>query len=124
VAMKQVDVSQLEKTNALHSLSNILLREYTVRELLWCGHCDVPWVPILLRPMSRFYVCSKKACARPAIPARLIEHRVWTRFMRSCGTIARDVPKERRHEVLRQELRRVEVREGMVLRLEWWGQVS
>jgi hypothetical protein len=104
---------------ALHRLSDILLREYIVRELLWCASCDVAWAPILLRPMSRFYVCSKKACSHPAMPARLMEYRVWSRFTRSHGTLAQGVPKERRHDVLKQELRRVEVRDGMVLRLEW-----
>ncbi|PZS31703.1 MAG: hypothetical protein DLM59_09425, partial [Pseudonocardiales bacterium] len=104
---------------ALHRLSDILLREYTVRELLWCASCDAPWVPLLLRPMSRYYVCSKKACSHPAMPARLMEYRVWSRFVRSCGTLAQGVPKERRHDVLRHEIRRVVVGQGMVLRLEW-----
>jgi hypothetical protein len=104
--------------DALGGLSGILLRRYLVRELLWCGVCDVPWVPVLLRPMSRYYVCSKEKCSHPAMPARLMEHRVWSRFVRSRGTLAQGVPRERRHDVLKQELTRV-VGEGMVLRFEW-----
>ena len=115
------DQDAAEASEPLLRLSDILLREYAVRELLWCGACDVPWVPILLRPMSRFYVCSVKACSRPAMPARLVEYRVWSRFVRSHGTIAQGVPKDRRNDVLKQELRRVEIHEGMVLRLEWRG---
>jgi hypothetical protein len=110
---------ECESDDALHRLSDILLRRYLVRDLLWCGICDVPWVPILLRPMSRYYVCSKKACSRPAMPANLVEQRVWSRFTRSHGSIAQGVPRDRRHDVLRQELRRAVVSGGMLLRLEW-----
>ena len=109
-----------EATEPLRRLSDILLRPYLVRELLWCGACDVPWVPILFPPMSRYYVCTKKECSRPAMPARLTEHPVWSRFVRTHGTLAQGVPRERRHGVLKYELRRVVVRDGMVLRLEWW----
>jgi hypothetical protein len=113
------DEPESEADEPPFSLTEILLQRYLVRELLRCGVCDAPWVPILLRPTSRFYVCSTKACWRPALPARLIEHQAWSRFVRSRGTITQGVPTQRRHGLLKQELRRVVVRAGLILRLEW-----
>lgn len=112
------DKPELKAGDALQTLSEILLCRYAMRELLWCEACDVPWVPILLRPSSRYYACQNKECSHPAMPAKLMDHRVWSRFVRLHGTVAQGVPRERRHDVLRQELRRVVVGEGMVLRLE------
>jgi hypothetical protein len=119
VLVTEDDKPEPEAIEPLLRLSDILLRKYTLRELLWCGSCDTAWVPVLLQPMSRYYVCTKKACSHPAMPARVMEYRVWSRFIRARGTVPQGVPKERRHEVLKQELRRVEVREGLVLRFEW-----
>ena len=58
--------------------------------------------------------------AHTRCPGRLTEHRVWSRFRETHGILAQGVPRERRHGVLKYELRRVVVRDGMVLRLEWW----
>jgi len=104
----------------LNALNDILLRRYLLRDLLWCETCDRPMVPILLRPASRYYACPSKACPHPALPARIMEYRVWGRFMRLYGTTAQGVPRERRHDVLRQMLWRVVVGRSMTdLRCEW-----
>jgi hypothetical protein len=111
----------LGRANALYSLDCILRRRFLVRDLLWCVTCDVPWVPVLLRPMTRYYACANKACPLPAMPAGLVEHRVWGRFVRVHGVQACQVPREQRHEALTDALRRVLVCPGLRLRLEWWG---
>lgn len=110
----------LEATNHLHALSDILLRQYALRELLWCERCEEPWVPILLPPMARYYACSNKECPHPAMPARLMEQRVWSWFVRFEESGARHVPRERRHELLKEELKRVVVGWWIgEVRLEW-----
>jgi hypothetical protein len=65
---------QLEQANALYALTDVLRQRYLVRDLLHCEACDVPWVPILLRPMTRYYACQNKACPFPAMPAGLMEY--------------------------------------------------
>jgi hypothetical protein len=99
----------------------MLLRRYLVRELLWCGICDAPWVPILLGPLSRYYACSNEKCLHPAMPAKWVDHRVWSRFVRPDGPLAQGVSREYRPDVLHQQIRRVVVGQGMVLRFERWG---
>jgi hypothetical protein len=120
MAVTGQDKSGFEPGTAVRTLSDMLLRRYLVRELLWCGQCDQPWMPILIPPMARYYVCQRKACLHPAVPAKLMDHRVWTRLVRSLGGKAHQVPRECRHELLREVLTRVIVGQGMVeLRLEW-----
>ena len=109
-----------QEGNAPHALSEILLRRYLLRDLLWCQPCDRPIVPILLRPASRYYACLSQACPHPALPARVMEYRVWGRFVRLYGSMAQGVPRERRHDALRQMLWRVVVGRSMTdLRCEW-----
>jgi hypothetical protein len=106
--------------SAPEPMSDILLQRYLLRGLLWCQLCDLPIVPILLRPLSRYYACTNKECPRPAMPAKLTEHRVWSRLIRLDATMVHGVPRERRHAELRRVLSRVSVREGITdLRFEW-----
>lgn len=111
----------LESTNHPDVLSDILRQRYLLRGLLWCGRCEKPWVPILLPPMARYYVCSNRECPHPAMPAKLMEQRVWSRFLGlQEGALPRQVPRERRHELLRTELTRVVVGWWIgEVRLEW-----
>jgi len=115
-----MDEVSLVHANALHILDAALRRRFLVRDLLWCATCDVPWVPILLRPMTRYYACHNKSCPHPAMPAGLVEHRVWIRFVRLHGVDNCQIPRDRRHEALTDALNRVLVCPGLLLRLEWW----
>jgi hypothetical protein len=119
-ASTEVDELHLGHADALHTLSDMLLRRYLVRDLLWCQACDQPWVPIMLRPLTRYYACLNRGCQQPPMPARLIEQRIWSRFVWLYGATACQVPCERRHEALQQALRRVLVCRGPPLRLQWW----
>jgi hypothetical protein len=106
--------------NGLQALSDILLRRYLLRDLLWCQPCDRPKVPVLLGRLSRYYACADKRCPHPALPARITEHRVWCRFARLHGALPPGLPRERQHDVLRQALDRVVVCAELTdLRLEW-----
>jgi hypothetical protein len=95
----------LGHANALQTLNEVLRQRYLVRDLLWRQTCDLPWVPILLRPMTRYYACQNKARPQPAMPASLMEHRVWRRFVRLHGVAACQMPRDRRHEALADALR-------------------
>ena len=114
------DEVSLVHANALHMLNDALRRRFLVRDLLWCATCDCPWVPVLLRPMSRYYACHNKGCPHPAMPAGLVEHRVWSRFVRVHGFEACQIPRDQRHDALTEALQRVMVCPGLMLRLEWW----
>ncbi|PZS30479.1 MAG: hypothetical protein DLM59_11200 [Pseudonocardiales bacterium] len=109
------------EVDALYALSDILLRRYLLRDLLWCAPCDRPKVPLLLGRLSRYYACRGGGCPHPALPAKITEHRVWNRFVRQDGTVPPGLPPADRHERLRHELRRVVVGPEMTqLWLEWW----
>lgn len=110
----------LEAGNHLHVLSDVLLRRYLLRGLMWCQRCDEPWVPILLPPMARYYACSNKECPHPAMAAKLMEQRVWSRFVAINQLLAEGGPWERRHDVLHELLKRVVVGWWIgEVRLEW-----
>jgi hypothetical protein len=120
--MTQPDLGQLRDVDALHALSDILLRRYSLRDLLWCEPCDGPKVPVLLGRLSRYFACSDKSCPHPALPAKITEYRVWSRYVRQKGLAAPGVPRERQHDVLQGALHRVIVCGDMtILRLEWRG---
>ena len=46
---------------------------YLVRDLVWCGLCEVALKPALLVTRIRFYGCTNPACPRPLIEADLAE---------------------------------------------------
>lgn len=109
-----------ETGDPLRKLSDILLRQYLLRGLLWCQRCDEPWVPILPPSKARYYACSSEECPHPAMSAKLMEQRVWSRFVRLGGTTGCHVTRQRRHELLREELKRVVVGWWIgEVRLEW-----
>jgi hypothetical protein len=51
---------------------------------------------------------------------KLVEQRVWGRFVRLYGPTACQVPRERRHDTLPQAVQRVLACRGLLLRVEWW----
>jgi hypothetical protein len=53
---------------------------YTLRDLIWCGLCDVPMKPALLSTGRRFYGCIRVGCPRPVASADLLETLVWQAF--------------------------------------------
>jgi hypothetical protein len=53
---------------------------YLLRDLLWCGLCEVPMNAALLSTSRRFYGCTSLACPRSLIPADLSETLVWQAF--------------------------------------------
>lgn len=108
-------------TNGLHRLSEILLRLHLLRGLLWCGSCDTAWVPLLLPPESLYYVCANQHCPHTAVPAKIMEQRVWSRFVRLQAGIGQQVLRVDRTYLLCGSLRRVVIGKGMLeLRLEWF----
>jgi hypothetical protein len=50
---------------------------YLVRDLVWCGLCEVVLKPALLTTRIRFYGCLNPRCPRPLIEADLLETLVW-----------------------------------------------
>lgn len=103
----------------LHGLSEILVRVYLVRGLLWCDSCHTAWLPLLVPPESLYYVCANQDCPHTALPAKVMEQRVWSRFVSQRASM-RQVPYAHRTDVLRDELRRVVIGKDLLdLRLEW-----
>jgi hypothetical protein len=43
---------------------------YLLRDLVWCGQCDVPMKPALLSTTERFYGCTDPECPRSLVQAR------------------------------------------------------
>lgn len=106
--------------NPLHAPRDVLLRRYLVRDLLRCGPCDRPLIAILVPPGARYYGCDDKQCPRRLLPADVMEQRVWSRFVAFNQTLADGVPRDQRHELLRQLLKHVVVgRTFADLVLEW-----
>lgn len=117
------DAAQPPSNNidGLHGLCEILLRLHLLRGLLWCGSCDTAWVPLLLPPGSLYYVCANQHCPHTAVPAQILEQRVWSRFVRPHEAITQQVSREHRTDMLCGSLRRVVIGNGMrELRLEWF----
>src|SRR5437762_6115454 len=54
---------------------------YLLRDLVWCGLCDVPMKAALLSTSRRFYGCTCLDCPRSLLPADLLEVLVWQAFL-------------------------------------------
>lgn len=104
----------------MHVPRDVLLRRYLLRDLLRCGPCDLPFIAILVPPGARYYGCTSRQCPRRLLPADVTEQRVWSRFVAINETLSDGVPRDQRHELLRQLLKRVVVgRTFADLSLEW-----
>jgi hypothetical protein len=54
---------------------------FLVRDLVWCGPCETEMVALVMSPGRRFYGCRNLRCARPVLPAEMLEALVWQAFL-------------------------------------------
>jgi hypothetical protein len=85
------------------------LDRYFLRELIWCGPCDMPMAPVLASSGMRYYGCPNERCARILVPAEVAEQQAWSRFVFLNEVLAHGVRRDRRHAALNQILRRLTV---------------
>ena len=118
--MTAADEPQLADPNPLRAPRDVLLRRYQLIDLAWCGICDLPLIAILVPPGARYYGCVNKHCVRRLLPAEVTEQRVWCRFVAINQTLADGIPRARRHDVLRELLKRVVIgRASTDLTFDW-----
>lgn len=107
-------------TSGLHGVDEVLLRLHLLRGLLWCGECDTAWVPLLLPPASLYYVCANQHCPHTAVPAKVLEQRVWSRFVCLQRGLTQQTPPTQQTDLLCRSLRRVVIGENpLELQLDW-----
>jgi hypothetical protein len=82
---------------------------YLVRDLLWCGLCEVALKPALLATRIRFYGCTNPGCPRPLIEADLLETLVWQAFEYLFLEPTAEVTTEEQRMMLEHALERVTV---------------
>jgi hypothetical protein len=82
---------------------------YCLRELAWCGLCEVLLKPAWLSPGGRFYGCPNVYCPRPLMPAELLETLVWQAFLYLFADPAAEATAEEQRQVLTRVLERVTV---------------
>jgi hypothetical protein len=82
---------------------------YVLRDLIWCGLCDVAMRPALLSTSRRFYGCTSLACPRSLIPADLLETLVWQAFLYSFADPAAELTAAEQRHALAHALARVAV---------------
>ncbi len=54
---------------------------YLLRDLAWCGLCELSLGPAWLSLGRRFYGCRNIHCPRPLVPAEMLETLVWQAFL-------------------------------------------
>jgi hypothetical protein len=83
---------------------------FGLRDLLWCGLCDVVMVPVHIVDSEsvRYYCCSQQSCPRLPVPAEVIENLVWFEYAQLyLIENARDIPEPERGPRLAKALDRV-----------------
>ena len=91
--MTAADEPRFADPNPLRTPRDVLLRRYQLRDLAWCGICDLPLIAILVPPGARYYGCVNKHCARRLLAADVTEQRVWCRFVAINQTLADGIPR-------------------------------
>lgn len=105
------DAVQPPPTSRLHGVDEVLLRLHLPRGLLWRGACDTAWVPLLLPPGSLYYVCASQHCPHTTVPAKILEQRVWSQFVRLQRGLTPQAPPAHQADLLCRSLRRVVIGE-------------
>jgi hypothetical protein len=82
---------------------------YVLRDLIWCGLCDVDMRPALLSTSRRFYGCTSLACPRSLVPADLLEILVWQAFLYLFADPRAESALDEQHQALNHALERVTV---------------
>jgi hypothetical protein len=88
---------------------------YLLRDLIWCGLCDVAMEPVVLSG-TRYYACKNGRCPRP-IPADGVELLVWQQYAVLYEGTEVVVPTALRRDALRRKLTRVRIGTDM---FEFW----
>jgi hypothetical protein len=93
---------------------------YLLRELVWCGLCDVGMKPAFLSTRTRFYGCTNPACPRPLIEADLAETLARQAFLYLFAEPVIESTTHERRPVLEHVLERVIVGADLgELRYQW-----
>src|SRR5436305_14353228 len=93
---------------------------YLLRELAWCGLCDVPLKPARLSTSQRFYGCTSPACPRSLFSAALLDVVVWQAFLYLFADHTIALPRMEQRQALEIALERVTVgRDLGDLRYKW-----
>ncbi len=82
---------------------------YLLRDLVWCGLCDVPMKAALLSRSRRFYGCSCLDCPRSLLPADLLEALVWQAFLYLFADPTADLTNHEQRQALAHALEQVTV---------------
>jgi hypothetical protein len=82
---------------------------YLVRDLVWCGLCEVELGPALLATRIRFYGCRNPGCPRPLVEADVLETLVWQAFEYLFLEPTAEVTLEEQRAMLEHILERVTV---------------
>jgi hypothetical protein len=82
---------------------------YLLRDLVWCGLCDVAMRPALLPASRRFYGCTHVGCARSLVPAELLEMLVWQAFLYLFADASAELTTSEQRQALVHALERVTV---------------
>jgi len=96
---------------------------YSLRDLLWCGLCNVLMLPVFIAgsESERYYGCTELTCSRRVVPAEVIENLVWFEYAQLFGLAsAWDIPQLERGPRLVKGLERMTL--GMELferRYQW-----
>ena len=82
---------------------------YLLRDLVWCGLCDVRMKAALLSTSRRFYGCTCLDCPRCLIPADLLETLAWQAFLYLFADPSVEVTRTEQRQALEHALERVTV---------------
>jgi hypothetical protein len=91
-----------------------------LRDLVWCGLCDVPMIAALLSTGRRFYGCTRVGCPRALVPADLLEALVWQAFAYLFADTSAELTADEQRQALVQTLERMTVGVDLGdLRYQW-----
>jgi hypothetical protein len=91
-----------------------------LRDLIWCGLCDVPMKATRLSTSRRFYGCTRMGCRRPLVPADLLETLVWQALLYLFADPTAELTAPERTQALDHALERVTVGADLGdLRYQW-----
>jgi hypothetical protein len=82
---------------------------YLLRDLVWCGLCDVPMKAALLSTSRRFYGCTSLDCPRALLPADLLEALAWQAFLYLFADTSAELTTSEQRQALAHALERVTV---------------
>jgi hypothetical protein len=93
---------------------------YLLRELVWCGPCDVPMKPATHSTNRRCYGCTNPTCPRPLFSAALLDVVAWQAFLYLFADPTIQLTRPEQRQALEIVLERVTVgRDLGDLRYQW-----